>query len=172
MLGFDFSFALDGFAVVMVLLVSVLGFGVLAYSIGYFEHDATFARFVGLFMAFAGSMTGLVIAADLFTMFVFWELTSISSFLLIGLNDKSESARQSAVRALLTTGAGGLCLLGGVGLLQVEFGTTSFAQLAALAPSGTVATRPPCCSCSVRSRSRRSFRSTSGCRARWRRRLR
>lgn len=139
MLGFDFSFALDGFAVVMVLLVSVLGFGVLAYSIGYFEHDATFARFVGLFMAFAGSMTGLVIAADLFTMFVFWELTSISSFLLIGLNDKSESARQSAVRALLTTGAGGLCLLGGVGLLQVEFGTTSFAQLAARAPSGTVA---------------------------------
>lgn len=107
MLGFDFSFALDGFAVVMVLLVSVLGFGVLAYSIGYFEHDATFARFVGLFMAFAGSMTGLVIAADLFTMLVFWELTSISSFLLIGLNDKSESARQSAVRALLTTGAGG-----------------------------------------------------------------
>ena len=44
MLGFDFSFALDGFAVVMVLLVSVLGFGVLAYSIGYFEHDATFAH--------------------------------------------------------------------------------------------------------------------------------
>lgn len=139
LLGFNLSFALDGFAVVMALLVSVLGFGVLAYSIGYFEHDATFARFVGLFMAFAGSMTGVVLAADLFTMFVFWELTSICSFLLIGLNDKSESARQSAVRALLTTGAGGLCLLGGVGLLQVEFGTTSFAQLAALAPSGTIA---------------------------------
>jgi len=139
LLGFNFSFALDGFAVVMALLVSVLGFGVLAYSIGYFEHDSTFARFVGLFMAFAGSMTGLVLAADLFTMFIFWELTSICSFLLIGLNDKSASARQSAVRALLTTGAGGLCLLGGVGLLQVEFGTTSFAQLAVLSPSGTIA---------------------------------
>ncbi|MFM7047295.1 MAG: hydrogen gas-evolving membrane-bound hydrogenase subunit E [Actinomycetota bacterium] len=139
LLGFNFSFALDGFAVVMALLVSVLGFGVLAYSIGYFEHDSTFARFVGLFMAFAGSMTGLVLAADLFTMFIFWELTSICSFLLIGLNDKSASARQSAVRALLTTGAGGLCLLGGVALLQVEFGTTSFAQLAVLSPSGTLA---------------------------------
>ena len=139
LLGFDFSFSLDGFAVVMTLLVSVLGFAVLAYSIGYFEHDATFARFVGLFMAFAGSMTGLVLAADLFTMFVFWELTSICSFLLIGLNDKSESARRSAVRALLTTGAGGLCLLAGVSLLQAEFGTTSFARLAELAPSGTIA---------------------------------
>ena len=139
LLGFNLSFALDGFAVVMALLVSTLGFGVLAYSIGYFQHDATFARFVGLFMAFAGSMTGLVLAADLFTMFVFWELTSICSFLLIGLNDTSESARRSAVRALLTTGAGGLCLLGGVGLLQVEFGTTSFVQLAELSPRGTVA---------------------------------
>lgn len=139
LLGFNFSFSLDGFAVVMTLLVSVLGFAVLAYSIGYFEHDSTFTRFVGLFMAFAGSMTGLVLAADLFTMFVFWELTSICSFLLIGLNDKSAAARQSAVRALLTTGAGGLCLLGGVGLLQVEFGTTSFAQLAVLSPSGTIA---------------------------------
>jgi multicomponent Na+:H+ antiporter subunit A len=122
----------------MALLVSVLGFAVLAYSIGYFEHDATYAKFVGLFMAFAGSMTGLVLAADLFTMFVFWELTSICSFLLIGLNDKSESARRSAVRALLTTGAGGLCLLGGVGILQVELGTTNFAELVSLAPTGTL----------------------------------
>jgi multicomponent Na+:H+ antiporter subunit A len=138
LLGFNLSFTLDGFAVVMALLVSVLGFAVLAYSIGYFEHDSTYARFVGLFMAFAGSMTGLVLAADLFTMFVFWELTSICSFLLIGLNDKSESARRSAVRALLTTGAGGLCLLGGVGILQVELGTTNFVELVSLAPTGTL----------------------------------
>ena len=137
-LGFDLEFALDGFAVLMALIVQVLGFGVLSYSLAYFEHDATYARFVGLFMAFAGSMTGLVLAADLFTMFVFWELTSVCSFLLIGLNDKSESARQSAVRALLTTGAGGLCLLGGIGILQVEIGTTSFADMALLRPTGAM----------------------------------
>jgi len=135
-LGFNFVFALDGFAVVMALLVSVLGFAVLLYSLAYFDHDSTFARFIGLFMAFAGSMTGLVLAADLFTMFVFWELTSVCSFLLIGLNDKSESARRSAVRALLTTGAGVLCLLGGVGIFQVQLGTTSFAELVSLAPTG------------------------------------
>ena len=139
LLGFNFVFQLDGFAVVMALLVSVLGLGVLVYSIAYFEHDATFGRFVGLFMAFAGSMTGLVLAADLFTMFIFWELTSVWSFLLIGLNDKSASARQAAVRALFTTGAGGLCMLGGIGLLQVQYGTTSFSELMEIAPRGTVA---------------------------------
>ncbi|MFY9481514.1 MAG: hydrogen gas-evolving membrane-bound hydrogenase subunit E [Ilumatobacteraceae bacterium] len=139
LLGFNFTFQVDGFAVVMALLVSLLGFGVLAYSIAYFEHDATFTRFVGLFMAFAGSMTGLVLAEDLFTMFIFWELTSVWSFLLIGLHDKSEVARRSAVRALLTTGAGGLCMLVGIGLLQNQYDTTSFATLHDLAPTGTMA---------------------------------
>lgn len=137
-LGFNLTLELDGFAVLMSLIVLVLGFGVLLYSLAYFEHDATYTRFVGLFMAFAGSMTGVVLAADLFTMFVFWELTSICSFLLIGLNDKSASARQSAVRALLTTGAGGLCLLGGIGILQVELGTTAFDDLVRLQPSGAL----------------------------------
>ena len=137
-LGFNLTLELDGFAVLMSLIVLVLGFGVLLYSLAYFEHDATYARFVGLFMAFAGSMTGVVLAADLFTMFVFWELTSICSFLLIGLNDTSESARKSAVRALLTTGAGGLCLLGGVGILQTELGTTTFTELVKLQPSGAL----------------------------------
>ncbi len=137
-LGFNLTLELDGFAVLMSLIVLVLGFGVLSYSLAYFERDATYTRFVGLFMAFAGSMTGVVLAADLFTMFVFWELTSICSFLLIGLNDKSASARQSAVRALLTTGAGGLCLLGGIGILQVELGTTAFDDLVRLQPSGAL----------------------------------
>ena len=138
-LGFNLNVQLDGFAVVMALLVSVLGAAVLVYSLPYFEHDGTYARFVGLFMAFAGSMFGLVLAEDLFTMFVFWELTSVWSFLLIGLNDKSTSARQAAVRALLTTGAGGLCLLAGVGILQVQYGTTSFSELLTAGPSGNFA---------------------------------
>jgi multicomponent Na+:H+ antiporter subunit A len=137
-LGFTISLRLDGFAVLMTLLVSILGIAVLAYSIAYFDHDANYAKFVGLFMAFAASMTGLVMASDLFTMFVFWELTSIWSFLLIGMNDRSASARKAAVRALLTTGAGGLCLLAGVALLHVSTGTTSFSELAELAPSGTL----------------------------------
>jgi multicomponent Na+:H+ antiporter subunit A len=138
-LGLGLSFRMDGFAVLMVLLVSVLGIVVLGFAHAYFDRDGTYARFVGVFTAFAGSMTGLVASADLLTMFVFWELTSICSFLLIGLNDRSAAARTSAVRALLTTGAGGLCLLAGTVLLQVAEGTTSFAALAAAPPDGALA---------------------------------
>jgi multicomponent Na+:H+ antiporter subunit A len=139
-LGLDIGLRLDGFAVLMLLLVSGLGVLVLWYSLSYFELDDTYVKFVGLFVAFAGAMTGLVLAENLFTMFVFWELTSVCSFLLIGLNDRSASARASALRALLVTGAGGLALLGGVVLIELSAGTTSFAELAAAPPSGTVVT--------------------------------
>jgi multicomponent Na+:H+ antiporter subunit A len=135
-LGLSISFRLDGLAVLMVVLVSVLGALVLAYSWAYFDHDGKYVRFLGLFVAFAGAMTGLVLSDDLFSMFVFWELTSVCSFLLIGLNDTSPTARASALRALLVTGAGGLALLGGVLVLQVHAGTTSFAGLAAAHPRG------------------------------------
>ncbi|MFZ8917261.1 MAG: hydrogen gas-evolving membrane-bound hydrogenase subunit E [Ilumatobacteraceae bacterium] len=137
-LGLTIDLRLDGFAVVMGLVVSGLGALILAYAAAYFDHDRTFNRFAGVFVLFAGAMTGLVLSADLFTMFVFWEMTSLFSFLLIGLDDRSEKARKSALRALLTTGMGGLALLGAVALFQVEAGTTSFAALAESPPAGAV----------------------------------
>jgi multicomponent Na+:H+ antiporter subunit A len=143
-LGLQIALRLDGMAVAMVLVVSIIGVLVLAYSAAYFDQDATSVRFVGLFIVFAGAMTGLVMAADLFTMFVFWELTSVCSFLLIGLNDRSATARGAALRALLVTGAGGLCLLAGVALLQVAVGTTRFTELAELAPTGSMITTAAC----------------------------
>jgi len=139
-LGLRIDLALDGFATMMVLIISLLGVLVLWYSIEYFSDHQSYVRFVGVFTLFAGAMTGLVMSADLFTMFVFWELTSICSFLLIGLNDESATARSSALRALLVTGAGGLCLLAGVTLFQVAVGTSSFSELAAASPEGTLVT--------------------------------
>lgn len=139
-LGLRFDLALDGFATMMVLIISLLGVLVLWYSINYFSDHPSYVRFVGVFVIFAGAMTGLVMSADLFTMFVFWELTSVCSFLLIGLNDESATARASALRALLVTGAGGLCLLAGVTLLQVAVGTSSFSELATASPGGTMVT--------------------------------
>ena len=139
-LGLSIDLRLDSFAVMMVLIISALGALVLAYSAAYFDPDKTTARFTGLFVAFAGVMSGLVMSADLFTMFIFWELTSVLSFLLIGLNSESGHARASALRALLVTGAGGLSLLAGVALFQVEVGTTSFQELAQKGPTGTVIT--------------------------------
>lgn len=137
-LGLSIDLRLDGFATVMALIVSGLGVLILGYAISYFDHDERFVRFAGIFVLFAGAMTGLVLSADLFTMFVFWEMTSAFSFLLIGLDDRSEKARKSALRALLTTGMGGLALLGAVVLFQVEAGTTSFADLASAPPSSGV----------------------------------
>jgi multicomponent Na+:H+ antiporter subunit A len=139
-LGLSLSLALDGLATMMVLVISLLGVIVLWYSIGYFSDHQAYGRFVGVFVIFAGAMSGLVMSADLFTMFVFWELTSVCSFLLIGMNDESAAARTSALRALLVTGAGGLCLLAGVTLFQLEAGTSSFTELAAASPTGTVIT--------------------------------
>jgi len=139
-LGLRFDLALDGFATMMVLVISLLGVLVLWYSIDYFSDHHSYVRFVGVFVIFAGAMTGLVMSADLFTMFVFWELTSVCSFLLIGLNDESATARASALRALLVTGAGGLCLLAGVTLFQVAVGTSSFSELAAASPDGPIIT--------------------------------
>jgi multicomponent Na+:H+ antiporter subunit A len=139
-LGLRIDLALDGMATLMVLVISLLGAIVLWYSIDYFSDHIAYVRFVGVFVIFAGAMSGLVMSADLFTMFVFWELTSVCSFLLIGMNDESASARSSALRALLVTGAGGLCLLAGVTLFQVAAGTSSFSDLAAASPSGTLIT--------------------------------
>lgn len=139
-LGLRLDLALDGMATLMVLVISLLGAIVLWYSVDYFSDHIAYVRFVGVFVIFAGAMSGLVMSADLFTMFVFWELTSVCSFLLIGMNDESASARSSALRALLVTGAGGLCLLAGVTLFQVAAGTSSFSELAAASPDGTLIT--------------------------------
>ena len=139
-LGLVLHLRLDAFAVMMVLVVSVLGALVLAYSAAYFDPDKVTARFTGLFIAFAAAMNGLVMSADLFTMFLFWELTSVFSFLLIGLHSESAKARDAALRALLVTGAGGLSVLAGIALFQVELGTTSFVELAEQAPTGALVT--------------------------------
>ena len=129
-LGLEIHLALDGFGSVMVALVGGIGALILWYSTEYFPEHRSYSRFVALFLVFAAAMSGLVLSADLFSMFVFWELTSVTSFLLIGMNDESASARNAALRALLVTGAGGLFLLTGVALFQIAEGTTSFAALA------------------------------------------
>jgi multicomponent Na+:H+ antiporter subunit A len=139
-LGLMFSFHIDGFAVVMLALVAGLGALVLWYSSDYFPDHRAYAQFVALFLGFATAMSGLVASADLFTMFVFWELTSVTSFLLIGLNDESSKARAAALRALLVTGGGGLCLLAAVALLQIGAGTTTFTELVRTQPDGAKVT--------------------------------
>ena len=83
-------------------------------------------------------MLGLVLADGFFTLFVFWELTSVTSFLLIGIDDRRAAARTAAQRALLVTGVGGLALLAGLVLLGQQSGTTTLSALVERPPSGTI----------------------------------
>ena len=96
------------------------------------------SRFAAFFTLFAGAMLGLVVAGDVWTLFVCWELTSVLSFLLIGLDDEAPAARTAALRALLVTGAGGLVLLGGLLCLVHQAGSSELAAVIAAAPRSTM----------------------------------
>ena len=137
-IGLTLDLRLDGFALLMGLLVTGIGVLVFTYAISYFTHEQAVGRMAGLLVAFAGAMLGLVLSNGLLTLFVFWELTSITSFLLIGFDDRSTAARTAAVRALLVTGMGGLCLLAGLLILGEVAGTGTISQLVAHPPTGAV----------------------------------
>jgi multicomponent K+:H+ antiporter subunit A len=115
--GADFGFRADGLALVFALLVTAIGALVILYARYYLGDDEPVARFFAFFMLFMGSMLGVVLAGNLVLLVVFWELTSLASFLLIGYWHKRADARQGARMALAVTGTGGLCLLAGALLL-------------------------------------------------------
>ena len=129
---------LDGFAATMSLIVSVVGVLVLVYASRYFAADAKdLGRLAGLLVLFAGSMIGLVQADHVLVLYTCWELTSITSFLLIGNRHTEPRARAAALHALLVTGAGGLALLGGLLVLAHEAGTYRIGELLADPPPAT-----------------------------------
>lgn len=116
-LGLEFAFRVDGLTILFLLLVSCLGTLIAIYSIGYLKNHPRLGSFYGYLLFFMGSMLGLVAADDLILLFIFWELTSISSFLLIGFDHERGQSRKAALQALLVTGGGGLALLAGFVLL-------------------------------------------------------
>jgi multicomponent Na+:H+ antiporter subunit A len=130
-LSIDLSFRLDGLSGLFALLVLGIGGCIVAYADGYFAHSSGKPRFYGFLFAFMGSMLGLVLADDLITLFVFWELTSITSFLLIGFDHEEEDARRSARQALVVTGMGGLALLGAAIVLHGMVGTFQIDEIVA-----------------------------------------
>jgi multicomponent Na+:H+ antiporter subunit A len=134
-LGLDATLRLDAFALLMVGLVSGIGTAIFVYAYGYFDKPVeALGRFVAALTAFAGSMLGLVLADNLLLLFVFWEATSITSYLLIGFEDRKRASRDAALQALLTTSLGGLALLGGLVLIGQAAGTYELSELAQAAP--------------------------------------
>ncbi len=128
-LGIDLAFRIDGWALLFLLLIAGIGALILIYAGGYLHGHRHEGRFYGFILLFMGSMLGLVSADNLILMFVFWELTSFSSYLLIGFDHEKKESRAAALQALLVTGGGGLALLAGFVLIGKVGGTFSFSTL-------------------------------------------
>jgi multicomponent Na+:H+ antiporter subunit A len=129
-LGVSLSFRVDTLAWLLALIVTGIGGLVLVYCARYFSKDEPgLGRFAALLLAFAGTMYGLVTADDIIVMFMFWEITSVLSYLLIGHYIDRKESRGAALQALLVTTFGGLVMLVGVVMISVQAGTTSLASI-------------------------------------------
>lgn len=116
-LGLNLSFRLDGLSWLFATLITGIGCLIILYARYYFDGKATAPRFFILIQLFMTAMLGIVLSENLLFMLVFWELTSLVSFLLIGFNWSSRGARRGARMSLVITGGGGLALLAGILLL-------------------------------------------------------
>ncbi|MGW9063074.1 monovalent cation/H+ antiporter subunit A [Achromobacter animicus] len=116
-LGLQFTLRMDGYAWLFALIVSGMGALVVLYARYYMSPEDPVPRFFSFFQAFMGAMLGVVLSGNLIQLVLFWEMTSLASFMLIAYWHHRLDARRGARMALTVTGAGGLCLLAGVLIL-------------------------------------------------------
>ena len=122
-IGLDIAFRLDGLSLLFSLLILGIGLLVILYARYYLSEKDQMARFYAYLLLFMAAMIGIVLSNNLLQLWFFWELTSISSFLLIGYWHDRSDARKGARMALTITGAGGLALLGGIILIGQTVGS-------------------------------------------------
>ncbi|MBX3182723.1 MAG: DUF4040 domain-containing protein [Polyangiaceae bacterium] len=128
-LGLNLSFRLDGLSAVFALMITGIGTLIVVYGAHYLDGHPERGRFQASLFAFMAAMLGVVLTDNLFTLFVFWELTGFTSFLLIGFDHEKESSRRAATQALIVTGAGGLALLAAAVLISQVTGTLTIPEL-------------------------------------------
>ncbi|RUL99825.1 putative monovalent cation/H+ antiporter subunit A [Rhizobium chutanense] len=127
----SFSWLLDGLSLAFALLITGIGTLIVLYAGGYLKGHKDQGRFFSFIFLFMGAMLGVVVSDSFLMLFIFWELTSITSFLLIGFDHERAAARRAALQALVVTGGGGLCLLAGLLLLWNVTGVTRMSELMA-----------------------------------------
>ncbi|WP_306367281.1 Na+/H+ antiporter subunit A [Nocardiopsis sp. CC223A] len=128
---------MDTLGLVMTLIAAGVGALILIYCARYFsDSEPGLGRFAGVFVAFAGAMLGLVLADDLIQLFVYWELTTVFSYLLIGHSTELKESRRAAMTALTVTTFGGLTMLVGMIVLGETAGTYVISEIVAAPPSG------------------------------------
>ncbi|MDK8463656.1 putative monovalent cation/H+ antiporter subunit A [Marinobacter sp. SS13-12] len=130
-LGINLNFLVDGLSLVFALMISGIGTFILIYAGAYLAGHKYLARFFVIMLSFMASMLGLVLSDNLVSLFVFWELTSITSYMLIGFNHEDMEARKCALQGLFVTAGGGLVLMAGLILLSIMTGSYSLAEILA-----------------------------------------
>ncbi|MDP9165395.1 MAG: Na+/H+ antiporter subunit A [Actinomycetota bacterium] len=147
-LSMDISLRFDALAAIMSVLVLAVGALVLFYCAEYFHHhsgpqaghvERRLPSFAAELVAFSGAMFGLVVSDNMLLLYLFWELTTVLSFLLVGHYAERATSRRAATQALLVTTAGGLAMLVGIVILGQLSGTYRLSELVAAPPSGTAA---------------------------------
>ncbi|NYI04312.1 hydrogen gas-evolving membrane-bound hydrogenase subunit E [Allostreptomyces psammosilenae] len=139
-IGLGLDLRLDTLSLTLTLIATGIGTLVLVYCAGYFDRDAAkLPSFATSLVAFATAMTGLVLADNLLLLYVLWELTTVTSYLLIGYDDRDRSARHAALQALVVTTLGGLAMLAGLITWTVTTGSASLTALLADPPEPTAA---------------------------------
>jgi multicomponent Na+:H+ antiporter subunit A len=143
-LSMDITFRFDTLAAIMSVLVLGVGALVLFYCAEYFHHhdghqERRLPSFAAELVAFSGAMFGLVVSDNMLMLYLFWEMTTVLSFLLVGHYAERATSRRAATQALLVTTAGGLAMLVGIVILGELAGTYRLSELIASPPTGTAA---------------------------------
>jgi multicomponent K+:H+ antiporter subunit A len=129
MIGMSFSFFLDGLGLFFAALILGMGLLIILYARYYLDADDPMGLFYFYLLLFQGAMVGIVLSDNILLLVVFWELTSLTSFLLIGYWSADPASRQGARMALVVTGSGGLALIGGMLLLGHIAGTYEISEI-------------------------------------------
>ena len=129
--GLNFSFRLDGLGLLFSYIIMGIGLLIIIYARYYLSSEDCMGRFYSYLLMFMGSMVGIVLSENILQLVVFWELTSLSSFLLIGFWQYKKEGRDGAMMALVITGGGGLALLAGMLLLGYIAGSYELSTLLA-----------------------------------------
>ncbi|HUM70600.1 MAG TPA: proton-conducting transporter membrane subunit, partial [Chloroflexota bacterium] len=128
-LGLQLGFYYDSWSALFALIITFIGVLIVIYAGQYFKGDQSAWRFLVYTLLFMTSMLGLVMAGDILTLFIFWEGTSITSYLLIAYKTKDQAARTGAFRSLFITGGGGIAMLAGLLLVSSVVGSTQWTEI-------------------------------------------
>ncbi|MGE5424372.1 MAG: NADH-quinone oxidoreductase subunit L [Syntrophothermus sp.] len=134
-LHIDLGVLIDPISVMMLIVITTVSFMVHLYSIGYMKGEKGYMRFFSILSLFSFSMLGLVVATNIFQMYIFWELVGVSSFLLIGFYYEKDSAVAASKKAFIVTRFADLGFL--IGILLLSFNTGTFDFLSLTDPNGS-----------------------------------